>query len=338
MSNHRCSIGKLFFRRSPSSLATEDLQSDACCETSLYHFYHKVEDNNTTNEHKIYSAPATSDTDDRKTDKHTDDMTGADIEITPSFWDPEERKYPVSEHKYEKVNHDINSTLTQSVLPVDSDRIGRKETMIVKTASRKRISDPDEDKLCDDAETRNLSYRQNSEVENLQKYRTAGYDVPPDFLGYEKMERLDDPYVNREAEDMKISESTCLHPSSYVNIEDSGMGTQKLKKAFKTAKSSQPPLQFNKAGSVMAAEKLKDDKESTIKRRNQKGNQGGKILKSESDCVDGFKEESMTTRGDRVITKGNSGVIIEDNTLIREDGYNIPRPEGHYEEIKDDTN
>ena len=329
MSNHRCSIGMLCFRRSPSSLATEDLQSDACYEAPLYHFYDEVEDNNARNEHKIYSIPATSDTDDRKTDKHTNDMTGADIiQRIPSFWDTEEGKHPVSEHKYEKVKHDINSTLIQSVLSADSDRFGRKETMVT-TASRKRLSDPDEDELCDHAETRNFSNRQNSELENLKKNQTEGYDVPPDFLGYEKMEGLN--------EDMKISEATCLHPSSYVNIEDSGMVTQELKKALKTAKSSQPPPQFNKAASVMAEDKLTDDKESTIKGRNKKGNQGGKILKAVSDCVDGFKEEKKMTRGDRVITKGDSERTSVEDILIREDGYNIPRPEGHYEEIKDDS-
>ena len=161
--------------------------------------------------------------------------------------------------------------------------------------------------------------------------------MPPNLLSYENVERLDDPYVNREVEDMKISEATCLHPSSYVNIEDSGMVTQELKKALKTATSSQLSPQFNKAGSEMAVEKLKDDKESTTKGRSQKGKEGEKMLKAVSDCVDRLEEEKMMTRGDRVITKGNSGVIIEDNTLIIEDGYNIPRPGGHYEEIKDDN-
>ena len=264
----------MFFSGSRNSLISEGIQSNECYEEPLYHFYQQVEDNKPRNEHKIDCVLTTSDIDDRKTRRQTDD-----IERISSFLDPNEVK-----------------------------------------------------------ETRNLSNIENSEVQNPQTNHIEGYKVPPAFLGYEKMERLDDPYVNRGAEDMKISESTCLPPSSYVNTQDAGMVTQELKKALKTATSTQLSLQFNKAGSVMAVEKLKDDKESTTKGRNQNGNEGEKMLKAVSDCVDRLKEEKMVTRGDKVITTGDNGMSIEDSILIREDGYNIPRPEGHYEEIKDDTN
>ena len=262
----------MFFSRSRNSLTLEDIQSNECYEEPLYHFYQKVEDSKTRNKHKIDCVLTTSDIDDRKTGRQTDD-----IERISSFLDPNE----------------VNETI-------------------------------------------NLNNIENSEVENPQTSHIEGYKVPPAFLGYEKMERLDDPYVNTEAEDMKISEATCLHPSSYVNTQDTGMVTQELNKALKTAKSSQTPPQLDKAGSEMAVKKLNDDKEST-KSRKQKGNQGGKMLKPVSDCVDGFKEEKIMTRGDRVITKGDSEMTSEDNILIREDGYNIPRPEGHYEEINDDS-
>ena len=49
------------------------------------------------------------------------------------------------------------------------------------------------------------------------------------------------------------------------------------------------------------------------------------------------REDNKDITGESNAMRRRHKVINKDDSLNKEDGYKRPRPEGHYEEIKDDT-
>ena len=222
-------------------------------------------------------------------------------------------------HKYEKVQHKkdviIKSTNSSSE---EEENQGIQHDGLKKTVTSKRMR-----------ETRHPYKNRNQTTSQLQ---IEGYRVPPPLLGYEKMELLDDSCVSRQPGDVEIQDPTFSYSTPYVYTIDNSILNQKLTKEGKDETSL--PSHFQAA----------------TKGRNRKENQWKKTLelKPMYDCEKRYRK---MTRGDKEITRednkeitGESNamrrrhkVINKDDSLNKEDGYKRPRPEGHYEEIKDDT-
>ena len=157
--------------------------------------------------------------------------------------------------------------------------------------------------------------------------QVEGYKVPPPLMGYEKMEWLGEPYVNREIGDITMQESFCLDPPAYVNTESSGR--VKLDPA-------RGENMKNMEGNCVAREDSEKTKERNVMTTGENCMTRGEDMNTRGEDVKTLRENGKTRR-EKGNPQGENVTTREDNRLMRVDGYSIPRPEGHYEEIKDDS-
>ena len=223
-------------------------------------------------------------------------------------------------HKYEKVQHkkDVIVKSTNSSSKEEENQVTPHDGL-KKTVASKRMTQ--------------TKYPDKNRNPTTSQRQIEGYSVPPPLLGYEKMELLDDSCVSRQPGDVEIQDPPFSYSTPYVYTIDSSMLDQKLTKQGKHETCL--PSHFHQAAT---------------KGRNRKENQWKKTLelKPMYDCEKRYRkmtrgDKEMNREGNKQITSESNAisrrhkVINKDDSLNKEDGYKRPRPEGHYEEIKDDT-
>ena len=301
----------MFFRRNSTS-PTKENTNNVDNEEPLYHVYQVVDEPRD----KVETQEITTTAD------NTDEGFRED-------WSRESNRCAGSEannvirhgckdivHKYEKVQHKKDVTL-QSTNTASEEKVTQNVTHggRINVVKSKRIED--------------IKFPERSGRDGTagQKKQVEGYKVPPPLMGYEKMEWLGEPYVNREIGDITVQEAFCSDPSPYVNTKSSGRVTLDLAKGENMK---------NIKGNCVTPEESEMPKERNVMTT------GENCMTSEEDINTRGADvkttgENEKTRGEKGDPQGETVTTREDNKLIRVDGYSIPRPEGHYEEIKDNS-
>ena len=222
-----------------------------------------------------------------------------------------------NEHDKVPLNHNYQALIKDSSRNRDDEIHNTSTTSNVKAGnnrSRECKGLQDDVKVNDVASTRN---KENNGVGIQQENQIEGDKVSPALLGYEKMEWLDDPYINSQVGDRKITEALGLNPSSYVKTEDNGIVVLDMTKGDGVETREEHCMAGG--NNVITRENVTFSGENVITREeNVMDRPKNEMIKGENETT--ITEYEMT-KGENVSNGGENVMSREDNTIAR--GENV---------------